>query len=725
MISEIITTPVTTQSTSKVAFKIKNSAKLINMLIAGLYSDKVKSITREIWSNAWDAHVEAGCADRPFDVSFPNVFDPTFRVRDYGKSLTHEEIETIYTVVGESTKENSNDFNGKWGLGSKSPFAYTDNFTVTAYLNGVKRFYSAIRNEFGEPDIHLMGEEPTTEENGLEVSFPVEKTDFRAFQDAARRISHGFAVKPNVANSVEFSGWPTIPTIISGDGWALVKGSFEGHGSQAYARMGCVLYPIDANALGTLNGHQREILRASFVIDFAMGELEITPSREGLQYGKEQPTAASIIRKVNALLESLSDKMQQGYASCDSYFDACCKYVADLKEPSMPSILRTLITEKSAWRGKKLTTSIELPPFLGMALTTLRRSELARKSIRHIQHLKQTHVQCVKNTVVMLEDLTQDKKVYKAPQRIQMYYVNQNSQVRETMQVVWVRIYSTEYMQTELVQLLDVLDGVKFISVDELPEPVRPVKTVRKPVMARMLVDKNFNTTINLTEENINKGGICVNLERMDPVIPDGMSHPARLTILLRAVGALTDEHIIGIPKSLRAKFPTDKWTDLYAFANDWFAKQDVNIPAMWARRNALQKITRDDSLSFLAIRTRLDSIGADSTARVAIELLHTASKMTLPEVTSMEQLASALRKGACLNTENSDVVIDPYEAQYRTVVEAIAETYPLLEYLNQQRNNVGNSNSAIDIITNYVIMCDLHNKLKSSQEQLEQRLTA
>ena len=117
-------------------FRIRNSAKAFSILSSGLYANKVRAVIRELSCNAVDSHVAAGRADTPFDVHLPNALEPHFSIRDYGTGLSHDQVTQIYTTYFESTKTNSNAFIGALGLGSKSPFSYTDNFTVTAIQNG-------------------------------------------------------------------------------------------------------------------------------------------------------------------------------------------------------------------------------------------------------------------------------------------------------------------------------------------------------------------------------------------------------------------------------------------------------------------------------------------------------------------------------------------------------------------------------------------------------------
>ena len=147
-------------------FRIRNSAKAFNILSSGLYANKIRAIIRELSCNAIDSHVAANRSDVPFDVHLPNTLEPWFAIRDYGTGLSHEQVTSIYTTYFESTKTDSNDFIGALGLGSKSPFSYTDNFTVTAIKDGVKGIYTAFINDQGVPSIALMTTEQTTEQIG-------------------------------------------------------------------------------------------------------------------------------------------------------------------------------------------------------------------------------------------------------------------------------------------------------------------------------------------------------------------------------------------------------------------------------------------------------------------------------------------------------------------------------------------------------------------------------
>jgi len=129
-------------------------------------------------------------------------------------------VTKIYTTYFESTKTESNEFIGALGLGSKSPFSYTDNFTVTAIQNGRKGIYSAFINDVGVPSIALMNEEQVTEPNGVEVKFSVnDRYDFIKFSDEARSVYRWFPVLPTITGNtiaierVEYETQNIIPGV--------------------------------------------------------------------------------------------------------------------------------------------------------------------------------------------------------------------------------------------------------------------------------------------------------------------------------------------------------------------------------------------------------------------------------------------------------------------------------------------------------------------------------
>ena len=282
-------------------FRIRNSAKAFNILSSGLYANKIKAIIRELSCNAIDSHTAAG-TNQPFEVHLPTTLEPWFYIRDFGTGLNHEQVSNIYTTYFESTKTESNAFIGALGLGSKSPFSYTDNFTVTAIKDGRKGIYSAFINDVGVPSIALMDEEQVTEPNGVEVKFSVnDRYDFNKFADEANKVYRWFPVTPTITGNViaieplDFETKDIIPGVHS---------MHLSHGRPgSIAVMGNIAYPIEVpQAEQSLEGlHQ--LLKHGLVMEFGIGELDFQASREGLSY---IPLTIDSIRKklvnVNAAL---------------------------------------------------------------------------------------------------------------------------------------------------------------------------------------------------------------------------------------------------------------------------------------------------------------------------------------------------------------------------------------------------------------------------------------
>jgi hypothetical protein len=282
-------------------FKIKASAKAFSILSSGLYANKIRAIIRELSCNAVDSHVAAGKQETPFDVHLPNTLEPWFAIRDYGTGLSHEQVTQIYTTYFESTKTASNEFIGALGLGSKSPFSYTDNFTVTAIQSGKKGIYSAFINGEGVPSIALMMTEETSEPAGVEVKFSVnDRYDFSKFRDEARGVYTYFKLRPVVSGSAEFKFFD-----VEYDTKDIIPGVHGTNSSRtsSLAVMGNIAYPIQIPEADKSLGELRPLLSCGLEMHFAIGELDFQASREGLSYIPS--TIDSIKRKLVAVNDQL------------------------------------------------------------------------------------------------------------------------------------------------------------------------------------------------------------------------------------------------------------------------------------------------------------------------------------------------------------------------------------------------------------------------------------
>ena len=99
-----------------------SASQLIMDVLAKLYDNPVEAAIREYVSNAYDANVEAGSTE-PVHLHVPTEDEPYLEVSDTGNGLDYLGIVSVFANFGTSTKRDSNEFIGGFGIGSKSGLA--------------------------------------------------------------------------------------------------------------------------------------------------------------------------------------------------------------------------------------------------------------------------------------------------------------------------------------------------------------------------------------------------------------------------------------------------------------------------------------------------------------------------------------------------------------------------------------------------------------------------
>jgi hypothetical protein len=328
--SSSVFTNTTTQATS---FKIKAGAKAFKIL-SSFYSDPILAIPRELGANAWDSHVAAK-NNEPFLVHAPNMLESWFSVRDYGLGLSSEDVVNIYTTYFESTKANTNDYDGCMGLGSKTPFNYTDNFTVTSWFHGKKFVYNCFVSESSIPSIMLMAEENTTEPNGVEVKLAVKINDIDKFTNAITRAYSTFRHKPNiVGQKIEYP--EEKYTLQSKTGlWSLRDETSRYNNSGIRVYMGNYRYTVNFHSvISQLKNEDREKYKhiinnasqGAFDLYFEIGELDVAPNKEELQYDANEKTSMAIINRLEASCQEIDEYVKKQISVADTLWDAMGMY---------------------------------------------------------------------------------------------------------------------------------------------------------------------------------------------------------------------------------------------------------------------------------------------------------------------------------------------------------------------------------------------------------------
>ena len=387
-----------------VSFGIKADgfAHIFNVLRNQLYSDKILAVIREYSCNAVDANVEAGKSATPISVSLPNRLCSTFKVRDFGNGLTDADIHDIYAFYGESTKRKSNAMIGQLGLGSKSAFAYGDNFVINSFVNGVKNTYNAFIDDSQVGQIAKLGSEATTETNGVEIVISVKDCDYEVFRTKAEGLFKHFKVQPIVKGAtVDLT---KSECVLSGSFWGIYASQFTSN--FALAVMGNIAYPIDFYSLKSTDNNLTKLLSANLVIEFEIGELDISASREKLQYTDRAIKA--IIAKTDKIFSEMNAKVEEKLKNCETLFQAKKIYGSIFDYQSPLHCISGLI-KKVSWKKTPLLDSriaFDYKDCSSTQASALAHVRSYAKSWRgtKISSNELTSLECSENAVLILND---------------------------------------------------------------------------------------------------------------------------------------------------------------------------------------------------------------------------------------------------------------------------------------------------------------------------------
>lgn len=344
--NEVITNTVDAKN-----FKVKASAKAFKILSSNIYKDKITAPIRELICNAIDSHIQAK-NKQPIIVHLPNTLEPTFFVQDFGVGLSDKEIKNLYTTYFDSTKTDSNDYTGALGLGSKSPFCYTDTFNIVSVKDGKKGTYVAYINEIGMPCITTLNIEKTQEQNGVKVEFAVKENDYSTFEWRFKDFAYYCDFDIQVLNGIK------VETIYELNKDYKFKKYFlnQTNAHCAYIVQGNVAYPLNINTLfgdeeqknrlikavkritkgkaQNLYSYQLEHLVCGKVFLANIGEVDFTASREEISYDKNtcKVIADKIIHYLELVFKAYNDNQNKKQSTFEKFCNA--QELCD-KEPAL------------------------------------------------------------------------------------------------------------------------------------------------------------------------------------------------------------------------------------------------------------------------------------------------------------------------------------------------------------------------------------------------------
>lgn len=271
-------------------FSVNVTPQTFQLLSKSLYKDPLQAMIRELACNGVDSHIQAGKANEPILITLPSIGDGSLRIKDNGVGLSEEQMFSIYTQFFNSTKTNDNTQMGGFGLGSKTPFAYTNSFKIESRYDGNKTTYLASLQD-GIPTLNKMFSTPTEECNGVEIIIPIHKNDYLTVVNLCTgSMFKFFEVTPlNASTNKPITERYEYLDMLLTHGWCPAPRQ------RKYAWIAGVLYPLEE---GDTNNSNNQL--SSLIIKFDVGVLSITPSRDSLSFDdttKEAITKALLVTK--------------------------------------------------------------------------------------------------------------------------------------------------------------------------------------------------------------------------------------------------------------------------------------------------------------------------------------------------------------------------------------------------------------------------------------------
>lgn len=336
-------------------FTIEASAKAFQILSSNLYTDKPLAIVRELSANALDAHKQAK-EERPFSITLPNRMNPSFEIRDYGIGMSPDTIMTLYTTFFGSDKNQDNEAIGGLGLGSKTPFSYTDTFTLLSFWEGMKYTWLCMIQEDGQPSISMVKKAKCKEDRGIQYIIPVKAEDFYTFSTKAKAVLQYFPKGSFEANDIEVS---EVAYSLKQDEYGFRNSS----ASWPRVTMGPIAYRLDKNALDadTQRRYSKLLNNGRLDIFCNIGDIDIQASREALSYDKK--SQKQIIAVLQRVTDVIADDIIEKIKSCNTYLEACKKGV-ELATQADAAF------DKLQWRGTPLQRTFDLKREAGATIVS-------------------------------------------------------------------------------------------------------------------------------------------------------------------------------------------------------------------------------------------------------------------------------------------------------------------------------------------------------------------
>jgi len=323
--------------------------KYIASLLRNNYSDTILATIRETYANAIDANADRGKDPSSIIVTLPTQLSPTFSVRDFGFGIPEQQMFDLYTKYGKSTKRDSNNVIGGFGIGRFAPLAYNkDGFSVTSFVDGQKIVYFVYISEDNDTKVDRIFSGETCEDNGILIEVPVAGSDVHSFLSKSSHFFSNFDVLPNIKNLSAPINKRKVA--LTGSNWEINHDDNRYDYAQASAVIGGISYPIDVNLIPFNANTQWMKDLWGLRINTPIGSVKIHHSREALEYNKF--TQAALLELYSKISKEIEEKVSEFFQEIDCYRIAKIKF-NELKN-LFPSDIVDLFVKKGLFKFKDI-----------------------------------------------------------------------------------------------------------------------------------------------------------------------------------------------------------------------------------------------------------------------------------------------------------------------------------------------------------------------------------
>jgi hypothetical protein len=312
--SPIFTQGIQSSQVSNMDMDLEGMKQACQIFRDNIYTDKILAVVREWVSNAVDEHLKHSIK-QPVETG---VKEGRFFVRDFAKGLDDNGIRNVFGKYFRSTKSDSDQPIGGFGVGAKAGHCYQDAFYVSSFHNGIKTIYSCILggDESGASigQVIEMSQEPTTE-SGLLVEIEI-KEDRVNNGDTGTFAFYSYIMASTATLAeikvVDDSGYYKNPNnktlILEKDGIRFYSFDDAFDGNREYMMtMGGVKYNTPKSFNGFAFQKDCEPL-TTIQIDVPVGFFEVPISRE---FFRETAKFTNGIQKCEAILSEFINQQKE------------------------------------------------------------------------------------------------------------------------------------------------------------------------------------------------------------------------------------------------------------------------------------------------------------------------------------------------------------------------------------------------------------------------------